>query len=88
MSVCSRYLECLQNADFLTLLKLVIVKDNENNYYLNLCYNDCDDCDTLDFAIDCLSDTTIEQLFMNLITEDECGLPAIHLTGNICAACQ
>jgi len=88
MSACSKYLDCLQNADFLTLLKFVIVKDNENNYYLNLCYNDCTDCETLDFAIDCLSDTTIEQLFMSLITEDECGLPAIHLTGNICAACK
>ncbi len=88
MSVCSRYLECLQEVDWLTLLKLVIVKDQDGNHYLNLCYADCEDCDTLDFAIDCSSDTTVEQLFRDLIGEDECGLPAINLTGNICAACE
>jgi len=88
MSVCSRYLECLQEVDWLTLLKLVIVKDQNGNHYLNLCYADCEDCDTLDFAIDCSSDITVEQLFRDLIGEDECGLPAINLTGNICAACE
>lgn len=89
MSVCSRLLGCLETeVDWLTLLKLLIVKDSDGNHYLNLCYSDCEDCNNLDWAVDCSSDMTIEQLFKNLITEDECGLPALHLTGNICVACE
>lgn len=88
MSACDKYFDCLQQVDWLTLLKLLIVKDDDGNHYLNLCYNDCDDCDTLEYAVDCASDTTVEQLLRNLITEDECGLPALHLTGNICTACE
>jgi len=88
MSVCNKYLDCNQPVDWLTLLKLLIVKDQDGNHYLNLCYNECDSCEELEFAVDCVSDTTVEQLFRNLIVEDECGLPALHLTGNICTSCE
>ena len=89
MSICTKCLGCDQlPIDWLTLLKLMIVKDDGGNHYLNLCYNECGECSTMDSAVDCVSDTTVEQLFRNLIGEDECGLPALNLTGNICAACE
>lgn len=89
MSACPKYLECLETAiDWLTILKLWIVKDSDDNYYLNLCYNDCTDCDTMDFGVDCLGDMDLLEVMKAITTEDECGLPAIHMTGNICAACE
>jgi len=86
---CDKFLSCL-NADLSleTLVKLVTVKDTAGHHYINICYYDCKDCEELEFADDCTSDTSALQLFRNVITEDECGLPAIQFTGNICEACE
>jgi hypothetical protein len=71
------------------MMKLLIVKDAENNFYLNVFYAECPvDCDDLTPAIDCASHYTFVQLFRNLIVEDECGNCALSLIGNICSACE
>ena len=89
MSICSRYLECLNTPlTFLMMMKLTVVKDASGNHFINLCYDECDDCDDRDYAVDCVSDMTVEQLAGLILGEDECGLPAWNVTGNICAACE
>lgn len=73
--------------DWLTLLKMIIVTDADGNFYLNVYYNDAPDCEALTPAVACITNETIEQLLRNIIVEDECGNPALALTGNICAVC-
>jgi len=88
MSVCPKYLACLQMPlDLLMMLKLLVVKDADGNHFLNVCYTE-GDCDDKSFAVDCVSDMTVEQLVGLIMGEDECGLPALNLTGNVCAACE
>ena len=89
MSICEKYISCLQMPlDLLMMLKLLVVKDASGNHFLNVCYDECDDCEDREFAIDCVSDMSVEQLVGLIMGEDECGLPALNLTGNICAACD
>ena len=89
MSINTKVFSCFGHpVDWLTLLKMCIVKDADGNHYLNLFYDDCDDCETLDPAVLCASHMTIEEIFKNIVVEDECGNPAIALTGNICVSCE
>jgi len=84
-----RIVQCLDlPLDWLTLLKMCIVTDADGNFYLNMYYANCEDCETLTPAVACITNETIEQLLRNIIVEDECGNPAISLTGNICDACD
>ena len=89
MSVFTECVACLEGPlDMLTLLKLIIVKDSDDSYYLNTKFNEKEQCDDYEPAVDCASPTTIEELFARLIVEDDCGMCALNFIANICDACD
>lgn len=88
MSVLTKCLECLDEVNWLDALKRAILKDSDGNYYLNLYYSDCDDCDNFEPAVECSSDYSFEEMIKATLVEDDCGFCAIALTGNVCSACE
>lgn len=88
MSTFNECVGCLeQPLDFVTLLRLIIVKDSDGSYYLNTKFNEKEQCDDYVPAASCASTETVEELFARLIVEDDCGNCALNFIANICDVC-
>lgn len=89
MSTFTECVGCLEGPlDWLTLMKLIIVKDSDDSYYLNTKFNEKEQCDDYEPAADCASTDTEIELFARLIVEDDCGNCALNFIANICDACS
>ena len=88
MSVCNKLIGCFKpKLNLAALFKLPQVKDSEDNFFINICYNDRAKCEGYEPAFDCLQDVTLEEALSLIITEDECGNPTIQILANICQEC-
>lgn len=88
MSLFDECIGCLeQPITFETILRLIIVKDDDDSYYLNLKFNEKEQCDDYEPAAECASHTTAEELIRRLIVEDDCDMCALNVLANICDVC-
>lgn len=89
MSTFTECLGCLEgDVTLVTLLRLTILKDSDGSYYLNTKFNEKEQCDDYEPAVECGSDVTVEELLKRLIVEDDCGNCAWNFIANICDACS
>ena len=90
MSLLTKCTDCLTLMDWLDGLKRTVIRDTDGNYYLQVNYSECpDDCDEVEPALDCVSDISAEEMFLNTLVEGPCdNTCAINLIGNICEACE
>lgn len=88
MAEFDKYISCLDPPlDWKTMLKMVMIEDEDNNKYINFYYTERDECSDMEQAYECLIDLTFEEILKLLIVEDACGRPALSLTGEICLEC-
>lgn len=89
MSLFTECIGCLEGDVTLeTLLRLIIVKDSDGSYYLNTKFNEKEQCDDYEPAVDCGSHATVEELLKAVLVEDDCGMCALNFIANICDACD
>ena len=89
MSTFTECIGCLeQDISWETILRLIIVKDSDNSYYLNTKFNEKEQCDDYEPAVSCESHETALELVKRLIVEDDCGNCALNFIANICDACD
>lgn len=88
MSHCTNFFSCLfGDPDFETVVKALMLKDDEGNDYINACYTDKASCEGLEAAFECLETATLRDVLELIIGQDDCGNPMINLIGNICENC-
>ena len=88
MSVCDKLIGCFTpHVNWKALLNLLTVEDDEGNQFFNICYNDRGDCEDYESAFSCLQDATLEEVLKLIVSEDECGHPALQVLANICEEC-
>lgn len=88
MSTFTECIGCLDQPITLeTLFRLTVVKDSDDSYYLNLKFNEKEQCEDYEPAAGCASDTTVEELLRRLVVEDDCGNCAWNILANICNVC-
>lgn len=66
---------------------MVMRQDSDNTIYLNLKFNEKEQCDDYEAAFECLQDVTAEEIAKLLIVEDDCGKCSINILANICDVC-
>lgn len=89
MSTFTECIGCLeQPITWETILRLIIVKDSDDSYYLNLKFNEKEQCDDYDPAASCESMDTAKELVTRLLVEDDCGFCSLNILANICDACS
>lgn len=88
MAEFDKFISCLDPpVDWRTMLKMLMLEDDDNNKFINFYYTERDECEDMEEAYDCLIDLTFEEILKLLIVEDACGRPAISVTSTICADC-
>lgn len=89
MSVFTECVGCLEHPlRWEDLLGMVIFKDSDDSWYLNIKFNEKEQCDDYENAVNCASPQTAIEMFARLIVEDDCGNCAINIIANICDACD
>jgi len=89
MSEFTKCMGCLeQPVTWEDILKMVIFKDSDDSYYLNLKFNEKEQCDDYEPAVVCGANQSATELFAQTIVEDDCGNCAINFIANICDACD
>ena len=88
MSVFTLCIPCQTPITIPEALKLVMRQDSDGSIYLNIKFNEKEQCDDYEAAFDCLQDTPVEDMLKNLIVEDDCGKCAINILANICDVCD
>ena len=68
-------------------LKQVMRQDDDGSVYLNIKFNEKEQCDDYEAGIDCLIDVSLEEMLKLIIVEDDCGKCAISILANICDVC-
>jgi len=68
-------------------LKSVMWQDADGSIYLNVKFNEKEQCDDYEAAFECLHDVTLEEMIRKLIVEDDCGNCAVNILANICDVC-
>lgn len=89
MSLFDECVACLDQPITLEqLFRLTVVKDSDDSYYLNIKFNEKEQCDDYTPAAECASMTTLPELLRRLVVEDDCGNCAWNIIANICDACS
>ena len=89
MSVFTECIGCLeQEVTLATLLRLTVLVDSDGSHYLNLKFNEKEQCDDYDPVPNCESPLSVENILKRLIVEDDCGYCAWNIVANICDACS
>ena len=87
MSVFVKCFDCLTRVDIPTALKSVMRQDDDGSIYINIKFNEKEQCDDYSLAYGCLGTTTMEDMIQSLIVEDDCGNCSINVIANICDEC-
>lgn len=87
MSTFTLCVDCLTHISIPEGLKLVMQQDSDNTIYLNVKFNEKEQCDDYEAAFDCLHDMTLEEILKLLIVEDDCGNCSINILANVCDVC-
>lgn len=88
MSTFTLCIDCLTPITIPQALKQVMRQDSDNSIYLNLKFNEKEQCDDYETAFECLQDVTIEEMLKLIIVEDDCGKCSINILANICDVCD
>ena len=67
---------------------MVMRQDSDNSVYLNIKFNEKEQCDDYSSAFDCLQDIPLEDVLSTLIVEDDCGKCSINIIANVCDVCD
>lgn len=87
MSVFTLCIDCNTPITIPEALKMVMRQDSDNTVYLNIKFNEKEQCDDYEMAFSCLEDMTIEEMLKTIIVEDDCGKCAINILANVCDVC-
>ena len=87
MSTFTLCIDCLTPVTVPEALKQVMRQDSDNTVYLNIKFNEKEQCDDYEPAIGCLHDVTLEELLKLIIVEDDCGKCSINILANVCDVC-
>lgn len=87
MSVFTLCIDCLTPITIPEGLKQVMRQDDDGSVYINLKFNEKEQCEDYESAFECLQDVTIEEVLKLLIVEDDCGKCAINIVANVCDVC-
>lgn len=87
MSTFTLCIGCLTPITIPEALKMVIRQDSDGSVYINLKFNEKEQCDDYETAFECLQDATIEEVLKLLIVEDDCGKCSLNILANICDVC-
>lgn len=88
MSVFTLCIDCLTQITIPEGLSQVMRQDSDGSVYINLKFNEKEQCADYESAFECLEDVTIEEILKLLIVEDDCGKCAINFVANICDVCN
>lgn len=66
----------------------VLWQDSDNTIYLNIKFNEKEQCDDYENVIECAANMPLEDMLARLIVEDDCGNCAINIIANICDVCD
>jgi len=69
-------------------LRSLLRQDDDGAIYLNIYFNQRNNCDLYELAYDCDALPPLEDMVKDLIVEDECGAPALNVLVNICDTCE
>lgn len=69
------------------ILKAVMRVDSDGSVYINVKFNEKEQCDDYELAYDCNASLPLVEMLKQLIVEDDCGVPAINIIANICDVC-
>ena len=68
------------------MLSMVMRQDADNTLYINLKFNEKEQCeDYSEFG--CIEELTAEEILKLLIVEDDCGKCSLNILANICDVC-
>jgi len=70
------------------VLKSVMRVDSDGSVYVNIKFNEKEQCDDYEKAWDCNANVPLEEMVKMIIVEDDCGKPAINVIANICDVCD
>ena len=87
MSTFTLCIDCLTPITIPEAFKTVMRQDDDGTIYLNLKFNEKEQCDDYEAAFGCLQDVTLEGLAKLIIVEDDCGYCALNILANICDVC-
>ena len=87
MSTFTLCIDCLTPISIPEGLKAVMRQDDDNSVYINIKFNEKEQCADYSAAFDCLEDVTVEEILKLLIVEDDCGKCSINILANICDVC-
>jgi len=88
MSVFVKVFDCPQHpVKIPDALRALIRQDDDGGIYLNIYFNQRNNCDLYEQAYGCLELPPLEDMVKDLIVEDECGDPALNVLINICDVC-
>ena len=88
MSIFTLCFDCQTPIKIPEALKSVIRQDDDGAIYLNIYFNQRNNCDLYDLAYNCLELPPLEGMVRDIIVEDECGHCALNVLINICDACE
>lgn len=87
MSIFTLCIPCASPITVPEALKMVMRQDDDGSIYLNVKFNEKEQCDDYESAFDCMQDLPVEDMLRNIIVEDDCGKCAINILANICDVC-
>ena len=88
MSLQTLCIGCLTPITIPEALSQVMWQDSDGSVYLNIKFNEKEQCDDYEAGIDCLQDVTLEEMLKLIIVEDDCGNCSISILANICDVCD
>ena len=87
MSTFTLCIDCHTRITIPEALAQVMRQDADGSVYINIKFNEKEQCDDYSAAFDCLQDLTIEDILRLLIVDDDCGKCSINILANICDVC-
>ena len=88
MSVFVKIFDCpLDVVKIPDVLRAVMRVDEDGSVYINVKFNEKEQCDDYELAWDCNATLPLEEMIKTLIVEDDCGKPALNILANICDVC-
>ena len=89
MSVFLKVFDCpLDVLKIPDVLRAVMRVDADGSVYINVKFNEKEQCDDYELAFDCNAQLPLEEMVKTLIVYDDCGKPALNILANICDVCD
>ena len=70
------------------MLRKILRQDDDGTFYVNIYFNQRNNCDLYELAYDCNEVPPLESMVKDIIVEDDCGDCALNVLINICDTCE